>query len=295
MTLSDNIRGAGLMVAAMTAFTLNDTLIKLLAGAVPLFQVISVRGALTVLLVGILATRMGALTMRLPRRDWGILGLRGVSEAAAAYFFLTALFEMPIANLTAILQALPLTVTLASALFLGETVGWRRFLAIGIGLAGVMLIVRPGTDGFTIFAAYGVLTVVCATVRDLCSRRLSPAVPSMTATFVTAVAVTLLGLLMSLSGEAWVALDTRSWIILIAAALLVLLAYQTIVMAMRVGEVGFVAPFRYTGLVVAMIAGLAVFGEWPDGLTLIGSGIVVASGLYTIWREQRLRKEGHSG
>ena len=102
-----------------------------------------------------------------------------VSEVAAAWLFLTALFNMPIANATAILQVLPLTVTLAGALFLGEALGWRRLLAILVGLVGVMLIVQPGAEGFTIYSIYVVLAVAVITVRDLSTRRMSPQVSSL--------------------------------------------------------------------------------------------------------------------
>ncbi len=289
MTGSDNLTGAGLMVAAMAAFTLNDTCVKLLAGALPLSQVIALRGILTCVLIAAAALWLGKLTWRMSRADAAALLIRSLAEMAAAYFFLTALYNMPIATLTAILQALPLAVTLGAALVLGETVGWRRITAILVGFVGVMLIVRPGTEDFTLHAAYGVLTVVCATVRDLATRRLSRAVPSLTATLGTALAVTLLGIGMSATGADWQPMGLRETALIVAAAAMVCTAYLTIIMAMRVGDVGFIAPFRYSGLVVAMVVGLSVFGEWPDRLTLIGSAIVVGSGLYALWRERRQR------
>ncbi len=293
MALSDNMRGAVLMAAAMTAFTTNDVLIKLLAGQVPLFQVIFVRGVLTSLMVALIAWRMGVLRVPIARRDRGLIALRSAAEAAAAYFFLTALFNMPIANITAILQALPLAVTLASALFLGEAVGWRRMAAILVGFMGVLLIVQPATDDFTIYSLYGLATVVCATIRDLAARRLSPEVPSMTVTLFTALAVTAFGGIAGL-GIDWVPLGLREAGLIGAASVLIIGAYLAIIMAMRVGEVSVVAPFRYSGLLVAIVLGLAVFGDWPDLLTWIGSLIVVGSGLFTLWRERRVaaRAEG---
>ena len=230
MALSDNMRGAGLMVAAMTAFTTNDVLIKLLAGQVPLFQVIFVRGVLTSLMVALIAWRSGALRVSIPRRDRGLIALRSAAEAAAAYFFLTALFNMPIANITAILQALPLAVTLASAVFLGEAVGWRRMAAILVGFLGVMLIVQPATDGFTVYSLYGLATVVCATIRDLASRGLSREVPSMTVTLFTALAVTTFGGVAGLGIE-WVPLGPREMGVIAAASILLIVAYLTIIMA----------------------------------------------------------------
>lgn len=285
--VSDNTRGALLMVIAMTAFTLNDALLKLLSGQVPLFQVIAVRGLLTSAMIGVLAWRMGVLRFDIPRRDRLLIALRCLAEAAAAYFFLTALFNMEIANVTAILQALPLAVTLGSALVFGEQVGWRRMTAILAGFCGVLLIVRPGLEGFTVYSLYGLATVFCAMVRDLVTRRLSTAIPSLTVTFFTALAVTALGFLLGL-GTKWVPLGLREAGLIGGASVLIIAAYLTIIMAMRAGDISFVAPFRYTGLIVAIIAGVLLFGDWPDLLTWAGSAIVVGSGLFAFWRERRL-------
>ena len=285
--VSDNMRGALLMVVAMTAFTLNDALLKLLSGQVPLFQVIAVRGVLTSAMIGVLAWRMGALRLDIPRRDRLLIALRCLAEAAAAYFFLTALFNMEIANVTAILQALPLAVTLGSALVFGERVGWRRMTAILVGFCGVLLIVRPGLEGFTVYSLYGLATVFCAMVRDLVTRRLSAAIPSLTVTLFTALAVTALGFFLGL-GTDWVPLGPREAGLIGGASVLIIAAYLTIIMAMRAGDISFVAPFRYTGLVVAIIAGVLLFGDWPDLLTWAGSAIVVGSGLFAFWRERRL-------
>ena len=291
MTLPDNLRGASLMMVAMAAFTINDAFMKSLAGSVPLMQAIFLRGILTSALVGLVAWRLGRLDLRFRGRDRWLVVLRCVAEAAAAYFFLTALFNMPISSLTAILQALPLTVALAAAIFLGEPIGWRRLTAICIGFVGVLLIVQPGMEGFTIFALYGLATVACATVRDIATRRLSQATDSLAVTFLTALAVALLALLAS-PGEVWVRPSLMESLILVSASLLILVAYLTIIMAMRVGEIAFVAPFRYAGLVTALIVGTLFFGERPDALTLLGASIVVATGLYTILRERRMSRPG---
>ena len=127
MARSDNLTGSFLMMASMAAFTLNDMLMKMMADEVPLFQLLFLRGALTTVLVGILVWRMGAHRISVPRRDWGLIALRTAAEVAATFFFLTALFNMDLASVTAILQALPLTITFAAALFFKEPVGWRHW------------------------------------------------------------------------------------------------------------------------------------------------------------------------
>ena len=285
--MTDNFRGAVLMTVSMAAFTINDTQMKLLAGEIPLFQLLFLRGVLTTVLTFFLALRMGALLRRLPRRDWGFVALRTVAEVAAAYFFLTALFNMPIANVTAILQALPLTVTLAAAVFLGVPVGWRRWSAILVGLAGVLLILRPGPEGFDIYSVYALIAVACVTLRDLATRQLSAATPSLLVTFATSFAIMTFFGLASL-GIDWVAMDARSSALTAGAAAMVIAGYLCSIMVMRVGDISFVAPFRYTGLIWALVLGWLVFGEWPRPLTLLGAAIVVGSGLFMLYREHRL-------
>ena len=291
--LTDNMRGALLMMGAMAAFTINDAFMKSLSDELPLFQALLLRGAATTLFLYGLARGTRGLKLSLRARDWRLVGLRSLAEVGAAWFFITALFNMPIANVTAILQALPLTITLAGALFLGEAVGWRRMTAIVIGFAGVMLIVRPGPEGFNIFALYALASVLCVTVRDLATRRLSSEVPSMTVALAASAAVTGFGAAGCLFG-AWVPVSATAAAQLGGAIAFVILGYVCSVMAMRVGDVGFVAPFRYTSLVWALALGLAVFGHWPDALTLFGAAIVAATGLFTLWRERRVSRQARS-
>lgn len=288
MAVSDNVRGAALMVASMTAFTVNDTFIKLLGDEVPFFQFLLLRTIGATVLILLIARRARAIRWPAKPRDRRLILLRGFAEMAAAYFFLNALINMPIANATAIIQALPLTVSLGAALFLGEAVGWRRFAAIGIGFAGVFLIVRPGAEGFSIYSIYALLAVVAVTIRDLAARKLSPEVPS----FTVALAAVFMILVFSAVGAAgtdWVRMTALDWLWLTGSVVTIIGGYLFSVSAMRVGEIGFVAPFRYTSLLAALILGLLVFGDWPDHITLLGAAIVVATGLFTLWRERRAK------
>lgn len=282
---SDNMRGALFMLGSMTAFTLNDACMKALGGTVPLFQAIFLRGIAVSLFLAALAWWMGAFEARISRRDRGLIAIRSACEAAVAWFFITALFNMPIANVTAILQVLPLTVALAAWLFLAEPLGWRRLLAIVIGLAGVLLIVRPGTDGFTIYSVYALVAVALITLREIVTRKIEGQVPSMAIALAAALAVTVFGGLGALGG-AWVPLDGPAGLRLAGSACFIMAAYIFSVMAMRIGDVSFAAPFRYSGLLVALILGVLVFDEWPSGLTLLGAAIVVGTGLFTLYRER---------
>jgi S-adenosylmethionine uptake transporter len=289
LSLSDNTRGALLMMASMAAFTLNDALMKSLAGIVPLFQLLFLRGVMATGMTGVLAVRGGALRARVGAGDWALIAVRVGAEISAAYFFLNALFVAPIANVTAILQCLPLVVTLAAALLFRETIGWRRLSAILVGFVGVLLIIRPGTDGFDRSSLYVLAAVASITTRDLATRRLSSAVPSMLVTFVSAAGVMLFfGVLMT--GQEWVTMNVASWSIIGMSAPVILAAYVSSIAVMRVGEISFVSPFRYTSLVWALILGWLVFGEWPDMVTLIGAVIVVGSGVFMLYREGQIAR-----
>lgn len=283
---ADNVKGALFMMASMGGFVLNDTLMKSLAGEVPLFQAIFVRGLVATALLGALAGARGVLTYRVAGADRWRLVVRMAAEVGATACFLNALFHMPIANATAILLVMPLAVTLAGALVLGERVGWRRYTAILVGFVGVLVIVRPGGAGFNAYALSALAAVGFLVVRDLVTRRFAKDVPSVFVALATAVAITLLGALVSLLG-AWVPLAVDDVVVLAAAAACLVVGYLFGVMTMRVGDIGFVSPFRYTVLIWALLLGIVVFGEVPDGLTLAGSALVVATGLYTFHRERR--------
>jgi drug/metabolite transporter (DMT)-like permease len=283
------MRGAVFMMLAMVFFTINDTCMKALSSELPLFQSIALRGVgTTVALLALMAALRQRISVPLPRDRWLIL-VRTAGEAAGAFTFIGALYHLPISDTTAILQATPLAVTLAGALFLGEPVGWRRLSAILVGFFGVMLIVQPGGDSFSPYTLLPLACVIAVVIRDLATRRLSAEVPSLVVATAAGVGVTLAAGLLSLA-EDWAPVDGRALLLLSGAVVFVLLGYVTSIQTMRVGEIAFIAPFRYTGLVVAIVVGFLVFGEVPDGWMLTGSLLVVGTGLFTFWRERRLAR-----
>ncbi|MGB7260588.1 MAG: DMT family transporter [Albidovulum sp.] len=285
--MADSLRGALFMCTAMAAFAINDTCMKAIADDVPLFQAIALRGVLAAVALALIGLRVGGLRVDLVRRDARLVGLRSVGEVAATLTFLTALRHMPLANLSAIMQFLPLAVTLSAALVLREPVGWRRMAAIVVGFGGVMLIVRPGTDGFDRWSLIALGSVACVVVRDLSTRRLSAALPSVSVAFIAAISVALAGAIL-VPFEGWSPVSMRSAWLIVGASVFLILGYVTVVMAMRVGDIGVVAPFRYTALIFSIVLGWAAFSELPDGLTLIGATIVVATGVYSFYRERKL-------
>lgn len=287
--MSPNLTGAILMMVSMACFTINDAFLKAAGGALPLFQLLFLRGIFSSLLIGGLAWQRGSLRIAVSAQDRRLIALRSVAEVAAAYFFVTALLEMPLANVTAILQVLPLTVTLGSAVFFQEPVGWRRFLAIGIGFAGMLLIVRPGTDGFNVWSLYALIAVICVTVRDLSTRRLSPGVPSLLVTLSASVTVLVAAGFASLT-ITWAPVTPWLGGLVLASSVFIVGGYFFSVQVMRAGDVSFIAPFRYTGLIWALALGWFFFGDWPAPLTLAGAAIIVATGLFTLYRERSLMR-----
>lgn len=281
------MRAAILIMVSMAGFTINDALMKLSAPNLPFFQQIFMRGVLISLGLTVLAAIWGHLSFRPNRKDRILTGMRTLAEAVGTVFFLTALFSMPIANLVAILQALPLTVTLAAAVFLGAPVGWRRLAAILVGFVGVIIIIRPGVDGFSTHSLYGIAAVMVITFRDLTARRLSPAIPSSRVALSAAIGVTVLaGIGSVVLQETWGMPTLRETALITGAAVFLMAGYICAVAGMRLGDISFVAPFRYTSLLVALILGLFLFNEWPDFWTMIGAAIVVATGLFTLYRER---------
>jgi drug/metabolite transporter (DMT)-like permease len=189
---------------------------------------------------------------------------------------------------SAILQATPLVVTLGAALFLGAQVGWRRWAAILVGLSGVLLIVRPGLAGFEPASLWAVLGVLGLATRDLATR----AAPARISGYqMSAYAFGLMAptglIMMAVMGSTPVMPDGRNLLFLALALIVGVVAYYLVVAAMRVGDIPVVTPFRYTRMVFALVVALTVFGERPDPLTYLGAAIIIAAGLFTLWRETR--------
>ena len=285
MQLSENIKGAIFMSVNMLAFVVNDAFMKFLFIDISIYQAIFLRGVITIPMLALMAVYRNQITFSVNKSDWKYIWLRVAGEVGAAVFFLSALAQIPLANVTAILQAVPLTVTMAAALFLRETVGWRRWLAIIIGFLGVTIIVRPGVDGFSVYSLYAIAAVFCVTIRDIATRKLSKDVPTSLVALITGVAITLYGAIM-LPSVAWIPLTATNWFLLTLAAIAIVFGYVFSVLAMRTGETSFIAPFRYTAMIWAIGLGIILFNDWPDNLTLLGTTIVIATGIYSFHREK---------
>ena len=288
----ENLRGIVLMVASMAGFAIEDMFIKWAAADVPTGQILLLLSIFGTPFFAVMARKQGA-------RIWDRKALhpaviwRNGGEMIGTAGFVTALALTPLTSATAIFQATPLAVTLAAALFLGETVGWRRWTAILVGFCGVIMIIRPGMDGFDINSLWSVVAVIGLSARDVATRRIPQAISTMqlAAWGFLAVGVLGAGMLAASGGAIWL---TGAQVGYIGGALVFGIgAYWAITQASRLGEISVITPFRYARLIFAMIIGAVVFHERPDVITLSGAALIIGSGLYTFARE-RLRKRALS-
>ena len=277
------------MAAAMAGFTLNDAITKTVSAEMNFGQVMLVRGLFAIVLIAALALHQRALR---PLRTLMMkpVVLRVAGEVGGTILFLAAIVNLPLANATAILQVLPLAITLGAALAFGEPVGWRRWLAIAAGFIGVLIIVRPGVEGFNQFSLFALVSVIFCAIRDLATKRIPAPIPSLFVTLLTTVSVTIAGAAILVPLGGWTPPSGRALALLAFAATLLLIGYQCIIMALRIGDISAAAPFRYSALLWAMLLGYLVFGDRPDAMMVTGAAIIVLSGLYAFYRESVLAR-----
>jgi drug/metabolite transporter (DMT)-like permease len=285
VALSPNLRGSLFMAIGMASFTFNDATVKFVAEDMNMGQVMLVRSVISTVLILALAWHKGMLV---PLREalHKMTVLRIIGEVVGTVTFLVALVHVPLALTSAILQALPLVVTLGAALFFGEPVGWRRWIAIIVGFLGVLIIVRPSHDGVSPYVLLIVVTVIFASVRDLATRKVPKTIPVLMISALTSIGVGMAGIGMIGPLRGWTPMSLTNTMLLTLAACCIMVAYHFIILAMREGEIAFVAPFRYTSLIWAIVLGFLFFGDLPDVPMIVGSVIVIGSGLYTLYRER---------
>lgn len=287
-TQSENFRAGLLMVAAMAGFAVEDLLIKQVAVVLPVGQILLMASVLGTLVFGTLVLLRG---QKLWERQF--LGrafvIRNVSDVIGFALGTVGLTLIPLSLTASIMQTAPLLVTMGAALFLGEQVGWRRWLAVGIGLIGVLMILRPGSTAFDPAALFVVAGVVGLAIRDLATRATSMRITTLQMIF-WANALANLGALgvVAIDGRPFVAMEfAQIWRIAIAF-ILGGTSYYGLLIALRLGEASAVVPLRYSRLIFATTLGVTFLGERPEAIVLAGAGLVIGSGLYTFWREAQL-------
>lgn len=274
------------MLASMAFFVANDTCVKTLGATVPLGEIILFRNLAATLYILVFAALFGGLRVP-PDAPWRLLKWRMATEAFSTLTFLSALLAMPIGDVTALAQFTPLAMTAAAAILLKEPVGWQRWGATLVGLIGVMLIARPGTSAFTPAALLLAAAVALVISRDLLTRQIPASVPTLTLTFMSAAITAPAGLLL-LPFESWIVPGAREALLLAGAGAFLTVAYALIVVAMRAGDVGVVAPFRYAVILFALLSGWLFWGDVPDGVQMIGIAILAGAGLFSVQRERRM-------
>lgn len=284
--MAPTLRGPLLMVLAMAGFAIEDMLIKKLTIDLPVGQVLMLFGLGGMLAFALIA-RLRGHALRNPAATSRPMLIRAVCEVTGRLGYTFAIALTPLSTASAILQATPLVVAAGAVVFFGETVGPRRWSAIAMGFVGVLLILRPGLDGFTPTSLFAVVGMLGFAGRDLATRAAPVSMPNALLGVYGFMMLIIAGAIaLSYSGGASLP-SPQHWGWLGLATGFGVLAYSALTGAMRTGEIAVVAPFRYTRLVFAMVLGVTVFSETPDALTLIGSAIIVGSGLYTIFRSQR--------
>ena len=280
------------MLAAMAVFVVNDTQVKLAAAHLPTGEAIFLRGLFTTAFCLALIFASG-LAWALPHALSPMVLGRAASDVGASILFLLALVHMPLGDIFGIIQFTPLAITAAAALFLGARVGWRRWLATGLGLVGVLIIVRPGGSAFSPYALFAFASIAFSVSRDLLTRGVAGHVPSLVIAVASAASVTLASLGFTLF-EDWQWPRLPALLMLFGSGAALLAGQYWLIAAMRTGEIAVVAPFRYSIILWAIAAGFLVWGEVPDLASWLGIAIVSAAGLYTFLREQRLARMAHT-
>jgi drug/metabolite transporter (DMT)-like permease len=281
--LTENQRGAAFMVASMAGFAVEDVFVKAAAQSLPLGQVLLTIGLLGMLMFAALAARQGEPV--LPRALWSRpMLIRSGFEITGRLFYGLAITLTALSTTSAILQATPLVVVAGAALVFGERVSLQRWLAVLVGFAGVLVILRPGSD-FSPLSLLAVIGLLGFAGRDLATRAAPKGLSNrQLGALGFAMLATAGAILLVFSGGAHVP-SGMTLGYLAGGTIFGTLGYHALTYAMRTGEVSAVTPFRYTRLIFAMVLAMVLFGERPDLATWIGAALVVGSGLFALTRK----------
>lgn len=284
-----SLRGIGLMVAATLVFTINDTFLKLATEGLPPFESLFLRGvAASIWSVPLIALtgngrRIGAIFHR------RVL-VRNGFELVAVLCFIAALANMPIADITALIQFAPMLLLLGVAIFYREKIGRLRWVLIGIGFAGALMVAQPGGGSFTVYSLLGLGTAVMTAGRDIVGRRVPIDIPGPVVAVGTILLVTLGGLIAHLLLETWVAPNMSHILLLMGSGLFLMFGHLFVFLAYRSGDIGATAPFFYTFTIWALLSGWLVFGTIPNTLALAGMALILVSGVAVALASERQRK-----
>lgn len=285
----ENLLGIGLMVLAMLGFAIEDSLIKILTNTLPVGQILIMIGIGGTATFYVLAKSNGqSFDPAIVLNPWVVL--RTLSELFGTAFFVLSLALVPIVLVSALIQVSPLMVTLGAALILGEAVGIRRWSAIFIGLTGVLIVLRPWGADFDPALIFCLLGVIGLSVRDIATRRVPKDAPNFILATLGFGSTIPAGIILTIFNPGIMAPSGIDLGLVAASIVIGVIAYYCIINAMRLGEVSAVVPFRYSRMIFGAAIGVMYFSETLDFWTIVGSVIIIVTGLYSLWREARLRK-----
>lgn len=275
------------MIAAMAGFAIEDALLKGVSSALPIAQVLVFFGLGGATIFASIALFRGE---KIATRDIISLPMRirVVFEISGRLFYLLALALLPLSTVTVILQATPIIVVAAAALIFHEHVGWRRWAAILLGMSGVLVILQPGTGGFSILSLLAVAGMLGFAGRDLASRAAPTTISTNILGFYGFFSIVAAGLIVSVWAREPFLMPSGKQLVFLATAMACgVFAYFCLMKAMRTGEISAVTPFRYTRLIFGIALGIALFDERLSPSTITGSLMIVLSGLFILWRGQK--------
>lgn len=290
---TNNPRGIALMIGAMALFVGNDALIKYASETVPIGQATFVRSALVTLILVAMAAGQGQLRYWRKAAQRDVL-VRAACEGVGSYGYLLALSHIPLAIVLSINMAAPLAILPLAVFLLGERAGWRRWSALLVGFSGVILIIKPGPQGLDWWALLALASTLAHSLRDVVTRRIPVAIPSVLVTAASAAVLTA-GTAVLTAYEGWRPMGITAVLCLVTASLMVTGAMYLLVLGTRIGEASVIAGFRYTGLIWGIALGYAIWDFLPDLWAWSGIALIVGAGLYSAHRERVRRRAAGPG
>lgn len=280
----DHTLRAGLYMVLTTAcFVGSDTCLKLIGTSLPVGETIAFIGLLSAIVIFFICAQQGILSS-LPMILTRSVLMRSSLDVLGTFMFIPALMHMPIADLSTILQSVPLVVVVVAVAFLGEKAGLARIVAVVAGFLGVLLIVKPSLQNFTVYQLFALGTVVVVALRDIITKRIPAHVPLLVVALANATFVSISGFGLGL-WQGFQKIEAWQLGLLSTAAILVSCGYILIVSTVRLGELSATAPFRYSEILFAILASVFIFREYPDLYSYSGMALIIAAGLYAARHE----------
>jgi drug/metabolite transporter (DMT)-like permease len=286
VTSKSNLRGVVSMITATASFVACDSCMKLVMADAQPMQVLFMRGVAASLWCLPLLFMLGHRQhLRSALNKWVLL--RAVLETVAVASYVIALAKMPIADILAIFQISPLLLLIGASLFWGERIRLLRYLIIGLGIAGAIMVAQPGAPAATPYAAFGFLTAVASAARDLVARNIPREIPVLVANFTTLVVVMLAAGVATVFFETWMPPSPRHLLLMAVSGFFLIFGHMFVFLAFRMGSAGTVAPFYYAFTIWAVLSGAIIFGSLPNLLAAAGMALIIVSGLANLAVERR--------